>query len=465
MAKRSSRVLLSLFFIFLSSIFTTHAQPDIVILVVDSFDPNPFKLDQQTIQSMDEALFKIIADLLYSPQSINPEDFGSLALQQAITDPAIGGVLSTALEGMDILPESRENCAIQPEGQIHATLGMTSGRNAGIPHGEFVYYVFPELEAHIGLLGNNGINVNTNVVKVDTQGFRTTDIVDNIETAISGNPASRYIVNMSFAIIPCSEMLNWATYQALRSTANDQLGDFDAAKFLQDFQNLTGTTPPPNFQLDQFYVQLSQVIRGDIGPTIESYPLNDGGWYASDDPLRDFLLDPNNNIVSVAAAGNLNYEFPLYPAALDNVISVAMTERSPDEETMLASELASGNWRSLFEAVSSIGGNWGEAMLPGLQIYPMTQIDFENNYGFPSGGSLSAAGSSIAAPQLTYLIAAYLAFNPNDTCFMPPNTLAYIRENSWETSLASDVNKLLSDITATRCGDFFNFLVSNGILP
>lgn len=246
-----------------------------------------------------------------------------------------------------------ENCAISPDGQKFGSTGTSLVEStANEPHG---VTVFNDLTQHdptalftplpLGSNPNQGWlkqasiwereQRNVIVVGVDTGRYTTSDISANIMSAItffesgavvnlgdgtnlSLDPASRFVINMSFAIVPCELVtMTSDTYDALLAQETDLMELKDALEAL---------SPSIDPQLAR------QIV-------LMNYYYTDKDRFNEQDKLFSLLegksADPN--IVLVASAGNLGefvefFPFPFAPAKWDFVVSVSSEDKETEGE-------------------------------------------------------------------------------------------------------------------------------------
>ena len=94
------------------------------------------------------------------------------------------------------------------------------------------------------------------------------------------------------------------------------------------------------------------------------------------DAIQSILLDHRLDTISVAAAGNFGFTYPIWPAAWPGVVSVS----AGDEESGFLTPIGSLNYR--------IPSNSGEIVMPGIWPYEIS-----------GKGSFKAMGTSYAAPR------------------------------------------------------------------
>jgi Subtilase family len=262
----------------------------------------------------------------------------------------------------------QQNCSIVPEGQsffatsgtsFFATSGTgffatsgTGSQAAPLPHGVRVSAQLQELIKKYG--GQNKIDV----VPVDTDGYTTSLISDRITQTITQlsnqHPNASFVVNMSFAVVPCAALADLAVYDALMHQADaDLAGDLDAMQA----------------------VFTSMMSSGVFDQSLTS---NDNlqGLVNARCNRRSVCNSGTNKVILVAASGNSGASFPFYPAAWNGVESVSA---SVDDTDFIGSG-----------AIAPYS-NFGAIMMPGVWGNEM--------------------GTSFAAPRYSFSMALYLLSN------------------------------------------------------
>jgi hypothetical protein len=314
-----------------------------------------------------------------------------------------GGVNLSEVEG----GESGDNCAVNLEGQAYVTRGAVAEGATTLTHGELVY---GQLEQMIGEFGAESF---VTLVEVDIQGVTTEVAVERITQAITDNPADYYVVNMSIAIIPCEFISAMADMETQLQDAqnkkdkNKHRGLFERAVIFYD-----GTVFPVNSQKFQEATDL--------------------------DPLQQLLADLSDNVVAVASAGNFGLDYPFWPAAWGQVVSVSA---STGEDFYAPSSWDKRNNAPLLGADTEQKGkkgtrisNFGEVMLPG---------EYSTDEGM-------VIGTSFAAPRMSMVMALYLSAVGN----------AYCRNSVGGPALASGEwdNLTLSEAVDAYCPDMAAYL-------
>lgn len=348
------------------------------------------------------------------------------------------------------------NCIVQPDGQVYGSTGTNLGdeipRDASgnpISHGDSVYNDILFQDAGItespldDSLGTNPSWLKRFsvlgtergqliVVGVDTEGYTTQAVADNISSAMtflgSGysiqlddgtkrhmDGVSRFVINMSFAIIPCKGIMSLADYNMLLET-EDELKD------LRDELIDLGISEENEFETILMRYEYQQL--GD-------------GIKLEGDPLYDLAVDASKNpdVVFVASAGNKGryFPYPFAPAIWDFVISVSSNGVSSED----APTLDVTNCHRVGIAEYS---NCGEIKMDGESRLLVAGV------GTPPPALNT--GTSYAAPKLSYRIALALLNNEFGMCASGSTALSmlgYANESGvWK-------NKLYNDIVTMNC--------------
>ena len=279
--------------------------------------------------------------------------------------------------------DQQDNCAVNLEGQAFATRGF-SADPITMPHGELVYAQLEELRGQVGAADT------IDLVRVDIHALNTDGVAAQIADAIADHPADFYIVNMSFAILPCEYVQAFADF-------GSQLLDARDAKDLNRYRGL--------FQRAViFYDQ-----------TVFPAMSNKAKQAANLDPLQTLFADLGSRIIPVSSAGNFGLDFPFWPGAWSEVISVSGSADSVgfystsawDKKTDMP--LLGSNDEQPGKKLRI--SNYGEVMMP--SIY--------------AGMSGELSGTSFAAPRLSIALAVYVSAVGDGYCRTPDNNpaLAY----------------------------------------
>jgi len=223
-------------------------------------------------------------------------------------------------------------------------------------HGWLVWEVFEQLHTLLPQEAAS-IIILQQVDIADEQGYRSDLILPAIQSAVeglSGQGISRFVLNLSFAFIPCQDRdtgFNYSDFvEARRSNPNrslvEQLGadpqaiqailsdsrvgyidetgvastEQEGPRGSQSLAEQSGVDqlpPTPAGATPQLRGQDAQVLRLFNNPRLQA------------DPLRDFLRESRRNdliIIPVASAGNFKQRQPFYPARWPEVVSVSANE-------------------------------------------------------------------------------------------------------------------------------------------
>lgn len=330
-------------------------------------------------------------------------------------------------------PEDRGgNCTVTPDGQGHFTAaGMghftAAGMGnyqffAGVPHGALVYtkaqeqiegrYGGPlefvsggDLEMHLanrlaageiprgswadlglGWMGGvqrwdaNGYPLL--LVSVDTSGFDTGVIADRIRAAmealvVSDWEISSFVINMSFAIVPCGMGMSLDDYREIVES------DPELAH-LREFLDENVGDPDVALIFASKVVDLRMTYENEA-QTAFTISTQGGG-----DPLYNLLLDPPFKMIHIASSGNfrqLGFNYPFAPALWANVTSVSAEAdyANPGEVVM--------EDRVVFDGREAVGTSFSA---PALSVQAAVYL--------LGGGPVSCQGSAgmMNKPPLSY---------------------------------------------------------------
>ncbi len=216
------------------------------------------------------------------------------------------------------------------------------------------------------------------VAEVHVEDYQVSVIAQNIEAAMAEYPASYYVINMSFGLVPCR------LYGVL-------------APYIQEILAAQG-----NGDWDQFRIAVNE-LTGFYRETVEEFLVLAREWYCSGSEVRDCGLieiltrqaGQSEATIAVASAGNFGFINPIWPAAWPGVVSVS----AGDEEDGFLTPTGSLSIR--------IPSNSGEFVMPGFWSY-ISSI---------SGNTELTMGTSYAAPRLSFVMAVALALDPSTLCF------------------------------------------------
>ena len=280
---------------------------------------------------------------------------------------------------------------------------------------------------------------DVHVIAVDTEGFNTDVIRQHIVDCIcllKNEGVDRFVLNMSFAIIPCEFMDDNEYVNALNE--NPELAALEAA-----LQQRDGDEAPDDDRKHSlrrlartrtFYEPLTENEREFWlkKDNEENEGLDDGESKPNflqelgdpPDPLLEFFRDPpsyinretdneedivnKEDIINVAAAGNAGRNFPYAPAIWEQVLSVS-AGGAQDQHHRYAND--------------------GEVI-----AYDIVEVKHKD------GGTIPVHGSSFAAPEVSVRAALYLAEGRDAAC--NDNPLAYADENGlWKNMTLTDAQK------------------------
>jgi hypothetical protein len=267
--------------------------------------------------------------------------------------------------------DSADNCAVSLESQAFAVRGV-SAAPIPQPHGEIVY---AEMEDMLASFSTSDL---ITLVKVDAQGVTTDVVAGKIQDAMDANPADFYVVNMSFAIIPCDYIQVFADY-------GTQLLDAQKGKDSNRYRSL---------------FQRSVIFYND---TVFPVMSKKAQQVQNLDPLQELLAAHSSTVIPVASAGNFGLDFPFWPGAWGQVVSVSAStgqgfypsaawDKKKDTPLLTTDSAQPGKTQRI--------SNYGEIMMPG-------------EYTSESGNVL---GTSFAAPRLSVVMASYLSQVGGDFC-------------------------------------------------
>lgn len=342
------------------------------------------------------------------------------------------------------------NCTKLADGQVFAAGGavfaaegaglvdISQETGARLAHGDLVWKKFRDVLGQIGgaqeqpdKLPAYGVawmpresvwhvgGQELRVVAVNAASFNTDVIRDRIRDSLillKDKGFKRFVLNMSFAIMPCTELEE----EVYTRMVNEELADLKRVlqeSGLDDDQveeALKGLVETRDFYLPP----RQEGPYGEEKPQLPRRILEE----LAGDPLRQFFQEPQPElagleIINVAAAGNAALGYPYAPALWENVLSVS----APDGEKRYA--------------------NRGEVIAG--DVVAITNRD---------GNPVQVPGTSFAAPEVSVRAALYLARGGKATCpggektTTPP--LAYAPETGpWD-------NLTLSSARVKFCHNF-----------
>lgn len=323
----------------------------------------------------------------------------------------------------DDYPEEGENkaCPVDADGQSFSARGASfSARGAGadlvdlsdavgapLSHGNLVFGKFLQLiEGPVGPPIGSGtgtypdwfVNVlewelygtTLLLVAVDTADFTTEVIAERIPQAIATlreeDGVERFVVNMSFALVPC-QPLDEAEYQRVLESELSEYEEALTALFLETFDE-----PPTEEEVAAFLRPQGLFRTSYRTESVEEqqqqelYVVEAFSAILEEDPLIQLLTNPNEHdeidgalVISVAAAGNAGLAYSFAPAFEEGVLSVSADAQYANRGEVVAHDVVE---------VARQGGN----------------------------GTIEVLGTSFSAPELSVLSAKYLMHGGDAEC-------------------------------------------------
>lgn len=318
----------------------------------------------------------------YSVAIIVADDFSGTPLD----------AIDTAQFGAD------DNCTVSLEGQAYAVRGVAADP-IDVPHGDLVLAQINELLDDAGAAGAIA------VVPVDIQGLTTDVAATRISDALNDHAADFYVVNMSFVIVPCE-------YITALADLEDQLAEARNEKNPNKYNNL--------FQRSVVFYD------GTVFPA-----MSNRAQQATDlDPLQTLFTSLRGGLIPVAAAGNFGLDFPFWPGAWGQVISVSASDGTgyhapatwdDKKDTPLLGAQGPNPGKSTHIS------NYGEVMLPG---------EYASDQG-------AISGTSFAAPRMSVALALYVSEVGGAYCQQPDGDPAFAY-GDWD-------NLTLDEAVAEHC--------------
>ncbi len=391
--------------------------------------------------------------------------------------------------------DPKPQCAISPDGQDGAAIrggSVTSNmRPYALPHGRLVYKHFQSiLENLYGPGAPNDPFIPTQeswvtprgtiwLQAVDTQKYNIKAIATGVESAfneLDGLGVTHFVINMSFALVPCAEMpvliaddyksqlAAWgvdcpasgtpnAGFEALACELdNSSDDDFeDALLAMRDSGIEENAIAYAIIQQAVMRPKVEQAANADIVGTPE------GAGPAFEEFIR--FLPAGATVVQIASAGNDGYDYPYFPAISANVLSVAAdysTSSCPlppvvqlDVENYLLSIGVTQDVTLIAKAITTPKSNKGEVEADGNTALTPADYFVPAPVGTNVFGCLF--GTSFAAPQVSVLMAIDQQVRGTTECAVPPPLatvfdppLAYKQWDSLDVPTAA----------ATYCVDF-----------
>jgi hypothetical protein len=262
---------------------------------------------------------------------------------------------------------SSGQCVLTPTEQGFAIRGLSSGDSTDeMTHGELVVATLEKA------LEDLGIEDAVTVTEVSITSLDDDAVVGEIEDAIDESSADFVIVNMSFAFIPCELLEGMQAFG----------GEFLSAREARNLNRYRGVFQRAvTFYDNQVFPAMSQSFQN----ATDLHPIQD-------------IFAGNANVIGVAASGNFGLDFPFWPGAFGQVLSVSASNGDGFEAPMAWQNTGSNKDQPLLSLEGqgnnqTVISNYGEVMIPG---------EFEVN------DDETVIGTSFAAPRMSALLAAYV---------------------------------------------------------
>ncbi|MBK8135606.1 MAG: S8/S53 family peptidase [Chloroflexi bacterium] len=229
------------------------------------------------------------------------------------------------------------------------------------------------------------VHADTNSFDLDAVNQQISDYLDGAANPNLSEATHKWVVNASFAIVPCADLATLAAY-------NDALLALEA---------LLPASARKVVLLQQAILRTAEKIRVSVAAGWQACGMVlEGGFLVQPgdspyDSCRAFIEIMQRVGVFVAAAGNTGLDYPYYPASEPSVVSVSASfENAPFIVAITDRDCAK---RKIGDEPCS---NAGEVLMPGV-------IDFNGVNYF---------GTSFAAPRLSLRLAVYLARYGDNVC-------------------------------------------------
>ncbi|HZJ10122.1 MAG TPA: S8 family serine peptidase, partial [Trueperaceae bacterium] len=208
-----------------------------------------------------------------------------------------------------------------------------------LSHGALVFHQIRELaSAVLGDRGSTSSSPHTNnppyvkfqaprnarllLQPVDAHDLDTDQLATKIRDAIAAMTAAEkithFVVNMSFAIVPCTVQDD---FSAVTAPSTSDIATFE--EYVQALLEVNEIAPQ---YLDELGLLVSTPLELSTDPFFAyldcPLPSLDGGLQRCDGKTASMKLPVVQSLVHVASSGNFGNDYALYPAALPTVISV-----------------------------------------------------------------------------------------------------------------------------------------------
>lgn len=314
----------------------------VVIIVVDDFGNHLGRI----VEQLPDEPAKRAAENIRQAIQIN----GEIRVDEAIRTEVDARVeeLQGSLRGTarDLLAQRAEvdlddaNCAITPEGTgffatdgtgFFATDGTGffatdgTGQPGRATHGDRVQGLVEEL------LATYGKGYDIRVERVDTAGFDidavTQRLTDTIEQIWRREPNAQIVVNMSFAVIPCDVVPDLAVYDKLMRQFDPELQE-DLLGLQEIFRTIV-TFEPFNRKLAGGGTYNAVFCENERIPE-QAARARERLCQVENDPNIVLIGASGNGVFQTDSGRQVGADFPFYPAAWGEVISVSASESDAD---------------------------------------------------------------------------------------------------------------------------------------
>jgi hypothetical protein len=270
------------------------------------------------------------------------------------------------------------------------TVGASNPNNR--PHGVRVREVAETL------VEEYGDDLPIEIVNVPVEGYLMSNVAGAIEQAIQENGTEKhYVVNMSFAVIPCQNMETLLKYDALlRGVSNSDVDNRTDEQLVNSLDALLALI----YSLTNSDVYTESPNAADALLTFTEENCGSDGC-AEQSSRIVFVGAAGNGAILPDASGNYAATFPYYPAAWNPVISISASTDMTDFEV---------------NEPRAIWSNPGLHLLPGIWGTGVTVEIPADSDGDAQEVEIVEVGTSFAAPRYSVLAALQLAGSQDTIC-------------------------------------------------
>lgn len=313
------------------------------------------------------------------------------------------------------------------------------------------------------------------LIPVDIGDFDTATVRSGIEETMADlvlydEDISRVVLNLSWVIMPKGDCQRPQDADEYRDLVCEAVSDDEEAKneLLEDIKATLDDLGLPEESIDTI---CRENYFANIAVRVASYPFLLGHQFAQLEPdsyfeigsaeptgplgelltrcaLGDGCAENVQHVISIGAAGNRGWEFPMMPALWDSVVSVSAREGLGQDPAQC-------------EAGSIFCSNRAEITAAGTHPFesPLIAATAPNcvpgfNCGLYSG---EVKGSSYAAPRLSVLAALYLLSGGGNPCADTPSIhppLGYMNEEATANPPANWDDMEVAAAAAKYCNAF-----------